>query len=114
MIIIVDDFSVGYTKIISKVSMDRMQSSMGPVSHQTHPFNSSGHSTNFTGFSHVDICRHVPPEIWEIIPMQGSVSIQVYDELSFDLLEELVCQMHGSPQNSNNGRICTGPSSSDK
>ena len=47
--------------------------------------------------------------IWEIVPRQGSYSIQVCDELAFKLLEELVCQMYGTPQNmSNNGRIYRG------
>ena len=80
---------------------------------EIHPFNStsSAGQSVFNGFSHVDIC-HVPQEIWEILTRQGSYSIQVNDDTAFDLLEEFVCQMYGSPQNmTNNGRIYRGQAS---
>ena len=94
-----------------EMTMDRMCNTMGSLTHQhTHPFNSStGSQSMFDGFSHRDI-SHVPNEIWEIVPRQGSYSIQVYmyDELAFKLLEELVCQKYGTPQNMSNGRIYRG------
>ena len=85
---------------------------MASVSHP-HPNNSNLNSTDFMGFSNSEI-SHVPADVWEIFVRDDSATMKVNDEVTFDTLENLVCEKYGAPHNMvNNGRIYRGFEASD-
>ena len=93
--------------------MDRTISrTMASVSHHQ-PNNSSLNSTDFMGFSNLEI-SHVPADVWEILAREESATLKVYEEMAFETLETLVSEKYGAPQNIvNNGRIYRGFETSD-
>lgn len=64
--------------------------------------------SSFNGFSESDIA-HVPADIWIVISRENSATMEIYDEEAFDILQSLVSDKYGPPQNLfDHGKIYRG------